>query len=225
MSIEMGSFIIDAVLILIVVFMFFSGRKKGFFKMFFSLVATAVAVLIAREYCAPVAEWANETFIRSAAINTFTEAINFHLSNGTQAIIDAIPDYIAKAAQAGGIVVSDIISNIGSSIDASQAAEQIYGGIYSVIVSPLLSVIAFVLIYFIANALLSFVISFINKIFKLPVLRKLNESLGGLAGVLKGIAIVIVISTVLVSLSPFLPEEISLIIDSSKFAIFLSNLL
>lgn len=207
--------IIDAILILIFAATVFEGRRKGFFKTVLSLVATAISVLIAYEYSAPLAEWANEVFIQKAAVNTFAEAISAHLSSGTQAIIDAIPDYIVKAAEAGGVTVSTVVSDIGSSIDAMQAAEQIYGGIYSILVFPILSVIAFVVIYAISHAVLSFGISFINNIFKLPVLKSLNKLLGGVVGAIKGIVIVSILSIVLVIVSPILPEEFAAAVNSS----------
>ena len=210
------SLVIDAILILILVATILDGRKKGFFKTVLSLVATAISVLIAYEYSPSIAEWANETFIQKAAVNTFAEAISAHLSSGTQAVIDAIPDYITEAAQVTGTSVSAIISDIGSSFDAVQAAEKIYAGIYSVIVFPILMVIAFIVIYAISNAILSFAIGFLNNIFKLPVLKGLNKLLGGVLGAIKGLVIVAILSIVLVTVEPILsPEEIREAINSS----------
>ncbi len=213
---EMLSLVVDAILILILVATVIDGRRKGFFKTVLSLVATAVSILIAYEYSAPLAEWANETFIQKAAVNTFAEAISAHISNGTQAVIDAIPDYITEAAQVTGTSVSGIISDIGSSLDAVQAAEKIYAGIYSVIVFPILMVVAFVVIYAISNAILSFGIRFINNIFRLPVLKGLNKFFGGVLGAIKGLVIVVILSIVLVTVEPILsPEEFREAINSS----------
>lgn len=209
------SFVIDAIFILILVAVILDGRKKGFFKTVLSLAATAISAMIAYEYSPSLAEWANEAFIQKAAVNTLAEVISAHLSNGTQAVIDAIPDYIAKAAEAGGIAVSGIISDIGASFDANHAAEQIYGGIYGIIVFPILSVIAFIVIYAIAHAILSFGIGFINNIFRLPVLKSLNKSLGGVIGAVKGVVVLAVLGVVIVVVSPILPEEFATAISSS----------
>lgn len=218
------SLVVDGILILIFVSLILDGRRKGFFKTVLSLVATAISVLIAYEYFAPLAEWANEAFIQKAAVNTFADVISAHLSSGTQAVIDAIPDYITKAAQAGGVTVSAIVSDIGSSVDASQAAELIYGGIYSILVFPILSVIAFIVIYAISNAVLSFGIRIVNNIFRLSVLKGLNRFLGGIVGALKGVVIVAILSIVLVVIAPILPEEFGEAINSSIIPNFIEEI-
>ncbi len=212
----MLSFVIDAILILILIATVFDGRRKGFFKMLFSLVATAVAVIIAYEYSAPLVEWLNGAFVQKSAVKILAESISAHLSSGTQAVLDAIPDYISEAAQVTGTSVSDVISDIGSSFDAVQAAEQIYSGIYSVIVFPILMVVAFIVIYAISNAILSFGVNFLNNIFRLPVLKGLNKFFGGILGAFKGVVIVVILSMALVVFAPIItPEEIREAIDSS----------
>ncbi len=202
------SFIIDAILILIFVATVLDGRRKGFFKTMFSLVATAVSVIIAYEYSAPIAEWVNETFVQKAAVNTLASSISAHLSSGTQAMVEAIPDYIVKAAEANGIAVSGIVSDVGSSFDAVHAAELIYAGVYSIVVFPILCIIAFIVIYAMSNAVLSFGTKILNNIFKLPVLKGLNKLFGGVLGAVKGFVIVAILSIALVIVAPILPEEI-----------------
>ncbi len=219
------SLVIDAILIIIFVSIILDSRRKGFFKTILSLVATAISVLVAYEYSPSLAEWANEAFIQKAAVNTFAEAISVHLNNGVQAVIDAIPDYITKAAESGGVAVSTIVSNIGSSVDTVQAAEQIYSGIYSILVFPILSAIAFVVIYAITNAVLSFGIKLLNNIFRLPVLKGLNKFFGGVLGAVKGIAVISVISVVIVVVSPILPEEFAAAVNSSIIPNFLADLI
>lgn len=220
---EILSLVVDGILILIFVSLILDGRRKGFFKTVLSLVATAISVLIAYEYSAPLAEWANEAFVQKAAVNTFAEAISVHLSSGTQAIIDAIPDYIVKAAEAGGVTVSSAVSDISSSVDAVQAAEQIYSGIYGILVFPILSVIAFIILYAIGNAVLSFGISFVNNIFRLPVLKGLNKLLGGVIGAVKGAVVLVILCTVLVVVSPILPEELSSAVNEAAIPEILSS--
>lgn len=218
--------IVDGILILIAVSSIFDGRRKGFVKTFLSLVATAISILIAHEYSAPLAEWANEAFVHNAAVNTFSEAITAQLGNGTQALIESIPDFIVEAAEAGGISVSGVVSDIGSSIDATQAAEKIYGGIYGIIVFPVLSVIAFLVIYAIGNAVLSLGISVINGIFRLPVLKSLNRFLGGIVGAVKGIVVVAILSVVLVSVAGIIsPETLGAAVEAATLPNIFADLI
>ncbi len=220
---EILPLVVDGILLLIFASLILDGRRKGFFKTVLSLVATAISILIAYEYSEPIAEWANEAFVQKAAINTFANVISSHLNSGTQAVIDAIPDYIVKAAEAGGVTVSAIVSDIGSSVDATQVAEQIYGGIYSIIVFPILSVVVFLILYALGNAVLSLGISFVNNIFKLPVLKSLNKLLGGVVGAVKGIVVLAILSTALVVVSPILPDVFGTAVDSATIPDVFAN--
>lgn len=213
---EIFPLVIDLILILILASCVFDGRKKGFVKMILSIAATIISVLIAHEYSAPVAEWANETFVHEATVNTFAEAITYHLNNGAQAIAEAIPEYIVRAAEAGGVAISSVVSDIGSSVDAVQAAEQIYDGIYGAIISPILSVVAFLVVYAVCNFVLSFGVSFINRIFKLPVLKGLNKLLGGALGAVKGIIVVCIVSMVLIVAGDLFPDILGTAVSESN---------
>jgi uncharacterized membrane protein required for colicin V production len=212
---ETLSLVIDAILILILVATILDGRRKGFFKTVLSLVATAVSVLVAYEYSSVLAEWANEVFIQKVAVNTLADSISSHLNSGTQAVIEAIPDFAVKAAEASGVSISSLISHVGSSVDSVEAAGQIYSGIYSIVIFPVLSVLAFIVLFAITNAVLSLGIKLINNIFRLPVLKSLNKTLGGVLGAVKGIVIIGILGVVLVMVSPILPEEFSVATDSS----------
>lgn len=210
------SVIIDLILILIFAVFIINGRKKGFVNAVLTLAAAALSIIAAYEFALPVAEWANEAFIKNAAVNSFSDIISANIGSGTQTVLEAIPPYISEAAQAGGISISEIVSNLGSSIDAMQAAEQIYGAIYNVIVLPVLTVVAFLIIYAIISFILSFAVKAISKVFKLPILNGLNKNLGGLLGAVKGAVAVAILSVVLVTFKVFLqPETFVAAIDES----------
>ncbi|MBQ2847750.1 MAG: CvpA family protein [Clostridia bacterium] len=210
------SLMIDVILVLILVSCVFDGRRKGFVKMVLSIAATIVSILIAYEYSVPVAEWANEAFVHEATVNTIAEMITSHLNGGTQAVINAIPEYIIDAAETGGVSVSSVISDIGSSVDAVQAAEQIYSGIYNVIIETLLSAAAFFVVYAVCNFILSFGVSAINRFFRLPVLKGLNKLLGGVLGGVKGVIVITVVSLTLVVAGDLFPDAVGVVVKESN---------
>ena len=206
---ETLSLVLDAILVLILVMTIIDGRRKGFFTTIFSLLATVIAVVVARGYSAPLAEWANENFVHNIAVNALANSISAYIGDGSQAIINAIPDYITNAAQSSGVAIQDIVSNLGSSVDATSISEQIYSGIYGIIILPVLSVIAFLIIFAISKFVLSFAVRLIDRIFRLPVLKGLNKTLGGVIGAVKGVLIIGIISVLLVVSAPIMPEEFS----------------
>ena len=220
------SLIIDLIMVLIFVVFIINGRKKGFINTVLSLAASVIAILIAYEYAMPVAQWADGAFIKSAAVNTFSEAISAHISSGTQAVIDAVPSYITEAVAASGASVQDIISGIGSSINAEQAAEQIYGAIYNIVILPVLTVVAFLVIYAIISFILSFAVKAIDKVFKLPGLKGLNKILGGLLGAVKGAVAVAILCVVLITFKVFLqPEFLATAIDEAMIPNLIADII
>lgn len=202
---ENAHLIIDFVFLLFVAICVFDGRKKGFVKMILSFAATIVSWLIAYELSEPIAVWANESFVHGWISDSIENAIAGSIGNGTDALLESIPNYIANVAQTAGISLNEIALQLGNSVDSAQAAEKIYAALDASAIVPILKIIAFFVVYAIVEWVLALGIGVINKICKLPIIKGFNKLLGGLAGALKGIIICAVVSLVLsifVMLSP-----------------------
>lgn len=217
--------IIDLILVLIFASFIINGRRRGFVNAILTLIATVISIFTAYEFSAPVAQWADETFIKNAAVNSIADIISANIGNGTQAVVDAIPSYIAEAAKAGGISLSEIITELGSSVDAVQVAEQIYGAAHNAVVMPVLTVITFLVVYAAISFVLSFAVRAISKVFRLPILKGLNKLFGGLLGAFKGAVAIVILCTVLVAIKFILPEEFALAVDESVIVNFAADII
>ena len=217
--------IIDLILVLIFASFIINGRRRGFVNAILTLIATVISIFTAYEFSAPVAQWADETFIKNAAVNSIADIISANIGNGTQAVVDAIPSYIAEAAKAGGISLSEIIAELGSSVDAVQVAEQIYGAAHNAVVMPVLTVITFLVVYAAISFVLSFAVRAISKVFRLPILKGLNKLFGGLLGAFKGAVAIVILCTVLVAIKFILPEEFALAVDESVIVNFAADII
>lgn len=202
---ENAHLIIDFVFLLFVAICVFDGRKKGFVKMILSFAATIVSWLIAYELSEPIAVWANESFVHGWISDSIENAIAGSIGNGTDALLESIPNYIANVAQTAGISLNEIALQLGNSVDSAQAAEKIYAVLDASAIVPILKIIAFFVVYAIVEWVLALGIGVINKICKLPIIKGFNKLLGGLAGALKGIitcAVVSLVLSIFVMLSP-----------------------
>lgn len=217
--------IIDLILVLIFASFIINGRRRGFVNAILTLIATVISIFTAYEFSSPVAQWADETFIKNAAVNSIADIISANIGNGTQAVVDAIPSYIAEAAKAGGISLSEIIAELGSSVDAVQVAEQIYGAAHNAVVMPVLTVIAFLVVYAAISFVLSFAVRAISKVFRLPILKGLNKFFGGLLGAFKGAVAIVVLCTVLAAIKIILPEEFALAVNESVIVNFAADII
>ena len=201
------SVVIDIALVAVFIGAIIKGRKNGFVKMILSIIATVVAILIAKEYCEPVALWIEENLIRNAAINSIANVLSFNIGGTIQNAIDAMPDYILNAAEYAGVEIESFVSGVITTETVGTATNAIYSAVKDFAIIPAAKIVAFFVIYAIANAVLSIGISFINKIFKLPILKGLNRLLGAVIGGIKGFFEVYIISAAVGFLSMLIPDH------------------
>ncbi len=197
--------IIDLVLVSIFIGAILKGRSEGFVRTVLSVIAAIAGVLIAKEYCEPVALWIEEHFIRNAATSSIGNVLGNHIGETVQEVINALPAYIKNAAEFAEIRIESFVSETITPEAVETATESIYAAIKDFAVIPASRVVAFVIIYVIVNAVLSIGISFISNFFRLPILKGLNKTLGAVLGGIKGVFEMYVISAVIGFASMLIP--------------------
>ncbi|MBO5230903.1 MAG: CvpA family protein [Clostridia bacterium] len=199
--------IIDLVLVSIFIGAILKGRSEGFVRTVLSVIAAIAGILIAKEYCEPVALWIEEHFIRNAATNSIGNVLGNHIGGTVQEVINALPVYIKNAAEFAEIQIESFVSETITPEAVETATESIYAAIKDFAVIPASKVVAFIIIYIIVNTVLSIGISFVNNFFKLPILKGLNKTLGAVLGGIKGVFEMYVISAVIGFASMLIPVE------------------
>lgn len=199
--------IIDLAFVALLVINVLEGRKKGFVKMILSFAATVLSWLIAAELSQPLAQWANEAFVHGMISGSIEKAIADSLGGGTNSLIEAIPDYIASAAETAGISLHSLALQLSDTVDSAQAAEKIYAAVEGAFVVPAIRIVAFFIVFSVCERVFAILIGIINKFFKLPVIKGINRILGCFAGALKGAVIMSVICILLSLVIMILPEN------------------
>ncbi len=198
-------FIIDFLLVSVFLGGIIKGRSNGFVKTVLSIVAAVVGILIAKEYCEPVALWIEEHFIRNAATNSITEVLSNHIGGTVQDVINSLPAYIKNAAEFAGVEIESFVSGAITTETVGSVSQSIYSSLSEIAIIPAAKVVAFVIIYAVVSVLLSIVISLVNNVFKLPILNGLNRTLGMIIGGIKGVFEMYVISALIGFLSMLIP--------------------
>lgn len=208
--------IIDLVFVALVVINILEGRRKGFVRIVLSFAAMLLTWYAAGELSQPVAEWANEAFVRGWLSGSIERAVADGIANGSDALIASIPDYIANAAEIAGISIQNLASQLGDTVDPALASEQIYEAIENPLIIPVIRIVSFFILYAVMNWIFAIVIRFISRVFKLPILKSFNRLLGSAVGALKGIIVIAVISIVLGLVAMVTPEtEFAQALDQS----------
>ncbi len=192
--------IFDGILILIFIICIIDGRKKGFIKTVLSLVSVIVSFFVAQSFAAPVALWANESFAGetvSGYVENYIEDA-FESEGGDPDSVN-LPEKISVMLEEYGISVSDIADEASQGVE--QLSAEIARRIIDAMLLPVLEMIAFLLIFIVCSLVLSLLSGFICKAFELPIIKQMNELLGGILGALKGVGVVAVLSVFAVAAS------------------------
>lgn len=198
--------VFDAIMILIFVSCIFEGRRKGFVKMILSVIAAIVCFIVAKEFCGPVAVWLNDNFVHSALVSAIADVIENNISEGTQAVISAMPQTLIDTLSQLEFSVETAVSGLGSQENASQIAESITMAVQGVLVLPLLNIITFVVIFALCRLISDFAVGTVNTFFKLPIINGMNKFAGGFLGAVKGFIVIAVVSFVAAGAAQLLPD-------------------
>ncbi len=197
------SFAVSLILAVIFISSIFEGRKKGFVRVTLSLISTLISGLIGANYAEPVATYVAQKFVHKPLVESISLSLTNAISDGKHNIAEALPEYVVNAVNNFS---PDLLSNLGKSVNTADVAEKIYTAIEGTVIIGILYAIAFIVIYMISSAILGIGISFVDRFFKLPILKGLNKTFGGLIGALKGAIVVAIISVILHAIATAFPE-------------------
>lgn len=192
-------FIIDIIIVAVIIISMLIGAKKGFMKIFLSVVAFLLSVYLAYSFSPIVAEFVQTKFVAPK----ITESICESVGTGTEKIREAIPSIVLNNADKVGIDVDNFINTASNS--TSDSALDIAENFVETHVNPLMikaiSAVAAIILFLILSALLSLVAKVINKIIKSSPANSFNKFGGALLGAVNGLifaaALCLIISVIL----------------------------
>ncbi len=202
--------IYDAVILILLLFFFLRGRKKGLILTLCGLASIFVALFGARmasDYFAPT--------VADLLAPRFSPVIEEQLDHGLE---EKLNEMLASGEETGNLLV-DLLTKLGFYDDVSAAIQNaVSGQTAQTITDVALSlahaaaeVVAGVLVFvvaFLAIMVLWFFLSHaLDLAARLPVINGLNRTLGGLFGLLEGMLLLFLIAWVLRLLGGVIPQE------------------
>ena len=192
-------FIIDIIIVAIIIFSVLIGAKKGFMKIFLSVVAFLLSVYLAYSFSPIVAEFVQTKFVAPK----ITESISESIGTGTEKIREAIPSIVLNNADKVGVDIDSFINTASNS--TTDSALEIAENFVETHVNPLMikaiSAVAAIVLFLVLSALLSLVAKIINKIIKSSPADSFNKFGGALLGAVNGLifaaALCLIISVIL----------------------------
>lgn len=204
--------IIDIVLFVIVAVVAVVSAKKGFLMTLFNIIAYAVAGVVSKLFCSPVAEYLYDGYFSEkvlAKLNSLmpSGSAEGELSTVVTNAVDTLPAYIKALIEHFDVV---------SFMNDSSAAESVYtvDMIESVYLAPavtnVLSIVASVALFVLFSFVLRMVFTLVNKAFtskKHKIIKSTNTLLGAAFGVVKGSAIIAILAAIVNIAAPAINNE------------------
>ncbi len=227
---------LDLILIAIIVFHIFVSSKRGFIRTAIELVGFALSVYLAFSIGGVVAQSVYDNTIEPGIVEGVSESVSetatVNVDMAVENTWNALPDYVVSLVENVGIDSADIKESISGAVSTNNQTEEIAKSVSQKIVKPIIvpliktitSVIIFVVLMFVVRLLAKI----INKAFSLPIIGRINKTLGGILGLGKGLIISAVLAVIISTIVAFSKDGIFIFtsenIEKTYLFSFLSNL-
>lgn len=196
MQVHISGLTIDIILILIIAFNILSGRSKGFVRIAATLVFSILGLIIAKAMAEPAGQWLTDNFIHERLVTYFSGVLQENIANGSNAAIVALPEYLVTAAKDAGFSLRNILGSSFSSAQIDSLALKLAQTTETVF-RPVINGLGYGLVFVAFKLISSTAAAVVSLVFNLPVLKQVNRLLGIILGAVKGLIIVLVVSSLL----------------------------
>ena len=185
--------IIDAIALGILLIFFIIGMVKGFFHQVLSLLGWVAAIVIAVLTCTHVATFISDSF--PDLVTTVNGWWNGLVSDSFNGVTD-------EASLRAALETSTIPAFLHESIVTlvGQEFTTIVDTIVNTLTSWFFIAVSFILIFLVALIVFKIIKGIFNKLTELPVIKQVDKLLGGILGLVEGLALLIVATVLLTGL-------------------------
>lgn len=207
------AYVYDIILVLVVFIFFTNGMRRGFLRSIISLVGGILSLVLASFLASYASEWIFDVFMRpnitTKVYNVLHDTIGQDLQTRNQAIFSIFPSFVSNVLSYHGISAQTFNNSI---LTASQSATlQVVNAIAPIIINFIRMIIFSILM-----VLLSFIVRrvtfLVSRITRLPMLKQIDQLLGGFLGLIKCALFIFVFCTIIYIMVPMLentPELLS----------------
>lgn len=199
------NFIVDAIIIALIVLVIVRSSKKGFVSSLIDTFSMIIATIISYMFTPEVSQFVYDSFIKNSVSKGFEKVLdemnaNAAVTDKVDAMIASLPASAVNLAESLGIIN---LNSIGAGIhmpgvvDNNQLIATVLNDLAYNVMITITKVVVFFVLFVVATLLLRMVSKFFENINKIPLIGKLNASLGGVLGVAKALIIVLVVCTVM----------------------------
>ncbi|MBR4888513.1 MAG: CvpA family protein [Clostridia bacterium] len=217
------NYILDLILTAVLVLFFLRGWKRGFVMELVDLIGVILSAVLAMIFGGIVADWVYATFMRAPLAERIGEVVTSATPSMAEikAVLDGFPAFIERGLEHYGVTAESLF-------EAASSAE----GALPVALADAVSPVIVLVIKFFAVLLLFFVFMLgvrviaraLNIVVRLPLIRQVNELLGGGLSLVKGVVVVWLVCASLNIVVPMLRPSARDFMESSIHASFIFDM-
>ena len=200
--------ITDIIIVAIIVLFAAIGVKRGLAKTILNIAGLVLAAISAYYLSSFLSQLIYDAFLKQTVINNIQQiieqnGIDYALSNCLEAVPQWINGILSFIIGIFGMSLNEYQNQLVLSSDfsssTSQAVENVLAPVVSSVFGMILLVILFILIFIIVKKL----IKHISRVFNIPVVKQINQLLGGIFGLAEGLLIVFIAVNIFVIVTEF----------------------
>lgn len=181
--------LIDLILILIFAFTVIFYTYKGFIKSCFGLCKYIIAFALSYLFAPTLSKMIFNSFMYDNINESVYKWMSDILSNAEsqlniQDFINEFPEFITKLLEHIGVSLSSYAESYGNAPLTEETLKNISTWVSNPIAEFLSMALAYVSIFILSVIILTVLVFILDKIFKLPVLKQLNKTLGCIFGII-----------------------------------------
>lgn len=201
------SYILDAILVLIILITVFISAKKGFVRTLVEVVGFVAAIFIAFTFSSPIASAVYGKMVEPVIVKT-VENVSTDTANTASDAVDAVwqkmPSFVTESNFLG--LSKENISQqveIETANGVTELADSVSNSFAKPVITKLLSVLISVILVVVLIFVVKIVAKYINKLFSFSLIGTINKTLGGILGLVKGIALSVVFCMIITLIISF----------------------
>lgn len=219
--------IIDILIVAVILLFAAIGVKRGIAKTLLNIAGIVVTAVCA--YCLSdfLSQVIYDAFIKQTVISNVAQIIeenglDYALSNSLLALPEWLSGFIIFVSSLFGINETKLQDSLVFSDEISSSASNMIESAVAPLATSLLSFILIIVLFIIIFILVKKLIKLVAKAFSIPVIKQINQLLGGVFGIAEGLIIVWIAVNIL-SLAAVLSEQNtieSVLLQSTLFKFF-----
>lgn len=189
--------IANILIIALVVLFTVIGEKRGFAKTLANFAGILITAVVSSYLADFLSQFIYDSFLKETVVSNLQQiiqqnGIDYAVSNCFDAVPTWIMGMISAVVGLFGTTTQELQGSLkiseGMSVAAAQSIEATIQPVVTSIFSSLLMIVLFLILIIIVKKLLKLVL----KVFNIPVIKQINQLLGGLLGFAEGCVIVLI---------------------------------